>query len=91
MCSDISVVQTLYKEILSDDTLHQLQIMEGSLTIGQLSELHDKVLKDHNQLAIFANILLLSEKTVEIGEAIHKEYRKCSIVHKLYLSCTYSL
>ena len=79
------MVQTLYKEnVISEDTLHQLQMMKGSLTTRQLRELYDKVLKDHNQLAIFTNILLLSEKTVEIGVAILKEYRKCSLLHELY-------
>ena len=86
------MVQTLYKEtVISEDTLHQLQKVDGSLTTRQLKELHDKVLKDHNQLAVFANVLLLSEKTVEIGVAILNEYRKCSLLNELYLSCTYIL
>ena len=86
------MVQLLYKEkVISDNTLHQLKKVGGSLTTGQLKELHDKVLNDHNQLPIFANVLLLSEKTVEIGVAILNEYRKCSLLNELYLSCTYCL
>ena len=80
------MVQTLYKErSISENRLHQLQKVGGSLTTRQLRELHDKVLKDHNQLAIFANILLLSENTVEIGVAILNEYRKCSLLNELYV------
>ena len=80
------MVQTLYKEtVISEVTLHQLQKIGGSLTTGLLRELHDKVLKDHSLLAIFANILLLSEKTVEIGAVILKEYRKCSLLNELYV------
>ena len=81
----LNVVQTLYKE----GVISELQKVGGSLTTRQLRELHDKVLKDHNQLAIFANILVLSEKTVEIGVAILNEYRKCSLLNELYISCTY--
>ena len=74
----MNVFQTLYEErVISEDTLHQLQMAGGLLTTRQLRELHDKVLKEHNQLAIFANILLQSEKSVEIGVAILNEYRKC--------------
>ena len=75
------VVQTLYKE----GVISELQKVCGSVTTRQLRELHYKVLKDHNQLAIFANILVLSEKTVEIGVAILNEYRKCSLLNELYV------
>ena len=88
----LNVVQTLYKErVISEVTLHQLEKVGGSLTTRQLRELHYKVLKDHNQLTVFTHVLLLSEKTAEIGASILNEYRKCSLLNELYVSCTYCL
>ena len=73
------VVKTLYeKRVISEDTRHQMQRVGGSLSIRQLRELHDNVLKDHNQLAKFACVLLPS---VEIGVEILTEYRKYNLVH----------
>ena len=77
----LNVLEILYKErIISEDTLHQLQRVGGLLDIRQIRELQNKVSKDHNQLAVFAKVLLLSQKTVEIGVAILNEYCKCSLL-----------
>ena len=73
----VDVVQTLYKEkVIPKETLDEVIGLGGVLGDGPLRTLYTTVSEDPNMLAIFANVLLMSEQAVPVAKDILKEYSK---------------
>ena len=73
----VDVVQTLYKEkVIPKETLDEVIGLGCVLGDGPLRTLCTTVYEDPNMLAIFANVLLMSEQAVPVAKDILKEYSK---------------
>ena len=71
------IVHLLYTEgVISKETYDDIKILRGSPADCVLKQLHTRVSKDHNQLRVFASILMRSGITVQIAQDMLKEYGK---------------
>ena len=71
------IVNLLYTEgVISKETFEDIKILRGSPADCVLKQLRTTVSKDHNQLRVFASILMRSGITVQIAQDMLKEYGK---------------
>ena len=73
----MEVVQMLWKEeVISKETLHDMNKSGGVLGEFQLKALCTTVQEDSHKLIVFASVLLKLEETVVVAIDILKEYSK---------------
>ena len=71
----VEIVYMLYTEnVISKDTLNEMNRLGGVLGDGPLRELCTTVYEDPSKLQIFARVLLKFEPTVRIANDILKDY-----------------
>ena len=73
----MEIVQMLYTEnIISKETLNEINTLRGVLSDGPLRALCTTVYEDPGKLKIFASILMKSEQTVSIAKNVFTDYGK---------------
>ena len=73
----MEIVQMLYTEnIISKETLNEINTLRDGLSDGPLRALCTTVYEDPGKFKIFASILMKSEQTVSIAKDILTDYGK---------------